>query len=118
MLELGAPSHSQTEEKLLINAGNDRRDGQREDDGSEEEVDGLKKAAQPHGRPGQQEDDKAQEPLWTRRKYLTALCWVQSGSGPSRPAGASYPTVAPCPSFPAHASHQVPPPASALWSLS
>lgn len=66
MSELGAPSHSQTEEKLLINAGNDRRDGQREDDDAKEEVDGFKEAAQPHGCPGQQEDGKAQEPLWTQ----------------------------------------------------
>lgn len=66
VLQLGAPLHSQTEEKLLINAGNDRRDGQREDDDSKEDVDGFKEAAQPLGRPGQQEDDKAQEPLWTQ----------------------------------------------------
>lgn len=62
-LRVGAPPHSQTEEKLLIDARNDRRNGQREDGGSEEDVDGLKEAAQLHGRPGQQECGKAQGPL-------------------------------------------------------
>lgn len=68
-LQLGVPHtppHSQTEEKLLVNARNDRRNGQRENGGSKEDMDRFQEAAQPHGCPGQQEDREAQEPLWTQ----------------------------------------------------
>lgn len=64
-LHAEGPPHSQAEEELLVDAGNDRRHGQSEDGGSEEDMDRLEETAQLQGRPGQQEDRKAQEPLRT-----------------------------------------------------